>query len=60
MDREIPMHLPTVVPGQELPDDHREMLGLYYGEHGRPAPDTILTAAMVNRAVDWWNARAED
>lgn len=57
-EHEIPAHLPLVVPGQEMPDDHARMLELYYQEHGRPTPGTILTAAMVNRAVEWWNSRA--
>ena len=53
-----PRPLPHVIPGMQLGDEHRWILARYEKQFGRLDPGTTLTAAHLNKVVDWWNAGA--
>lgn len=55
--RVTPGYVSTVSVGQDLDDEHRDVLEAYRQAHGLPWIGLTPTAVMVNEAVDWWNQR---
>jgi len=51
----LTMHLRSVVVGEPIPsEEHIRVWEAWLREFPQP-PGTLITAALVNRAVEWWN-----
>lgn len=48
--------LPHVIAGQSLPEEYTRVVEAYLRERDLPLAGRRFTAAVVNEAVDWWNA----
>ena len=49
--------LPHVVAGDHPTEEHIRVMEAYLRDHDDiPAGSRVMTAANLNRAIDWWNA----
>lgn len=52
--------LPHIAVGDPVTEEHWRIFEAYLREHDLPVAGARITEAVMNRAIDWWNAIEPD